>query len=143
MKHRPPQWADSFLQWFCDPHILEDIQGDLYELYHHRFFRMGKRYADIKFIWEVLRLIRIRLLRNPLRKETKIYIFMEQDRTNTGAIVKVLPLLHWNDIVFDSRNKDYGAYQIRGSYGRNMIFGFAVVLLIALVIVLWWWIQFR
>lgn len=28
---RPPQWADRFLEWYCNPELVEEIQGDLYE----------------------------------------------------------------------------------------------------------------
>ena len=27
----PPRWADRFLEWYCNPELLEEIQGDLYE----------------------------------------------------------------------------------------------------------------
>ena len=29
----PPRWADRLLTWFCAPHLLEEVQGDLYERY--------------------------------------------------------------------------------------------------------------
>lgn len=143
MRFTPPKWADRFLQWYCDLDQLEDIQGDLYELYHQRISQVGKLYADAKFVWEVLRLMRIPLLKNPFRKEKKMYFLVENDQINQDAMVKVLTLQPWNDMVFESRNKDYGAYSMRNSYGNNMLIGFLVVLLLSLIIVLWWWIQFR
>jgi putative ABC transport system permease protein len=30
---RPPRWADRFLAWYCHTDYLEEIQGDLHELY--------------------------------------------------------------------------------------------------------------
>jgi len=27
----PPRWADRFLEWYCNPELVEEIQGDLYE----------------------------------------------------------------------------------------------------------------
>jgi putative ABC transport system permease protein len=33
MKHSPPRWADRFLAWYCRHDLLEEIQGDVYELY--------------------------------------------------------------------------------------------------------------
>ena len=27
----PPRWADHFLEWYCNPELVEEIQGDLYE----------------------------------------------------------------------------------------------------------------
>ena len=36
MNRQPPKWADRFLEWYCNPRILEEIQGDIYELYRRR-----------------------------------------------------------------------------------------------------------
>lgn len=143
MKLRPPKWADAFLRWSLDPDILEDIQGDLYELYNFRCTHSGKAYANLKFVWEVFQFMRIPLLRNPFAKATKIYLLVERDQSDPECFVRVIPLQRWNDIVFESRNKDYGAYSIRNSYGNSMLIGFSFVLLLSLTIVLWWWVQFR
>jgi periplasmic protein TonB len=40
----------------------------------------------------------------------------------------------WNDLVFEKRNRDYGAYVLRGSYGRNVAVGLIVTLLATLLI---------
>jgi len=56
-KLSPPKWADRFLEWYCNPKLLEAIQGDAYELYF-RTVRHGKRSADFLFIWNVLRFFR-------------------------------------------------------------------------------------
>ena len=29
----PPRWADRLLSWYCRPEALEDLQGDLHELF--------------------------------------------------------------------------------------------------------------
>ncbi len=47
----PPRWADRFLSWYCNPELLEEIQGDAHELYHQRLEQEGKRAADRKYIW--------------------------------------------------------------------------------------------
>ena len=36
MNIRPPKWADKFLVWYCNPELLEEIQGDAHELYFER-----------------------------------------------------------------------------------------------------------
>ncbi|GAB3936467.1 ABC transporter permease [Larkinella terrae] len=41
MKNMPPRWADRLLEAFCAPHLLEEVQGDLYE----RFLRNGKLFG--------------------------------------------------------------------------------------------------
>lgn len=54
----PPKWADRFLEWYCNPALLEEIQGDAYELYL-RTRRAHSRYvADLQFAWNVLRFFR-------------------------------------------------------------------------------------
>lgn len=53
----PPKRADRLLEWFCDPYLLEDLQGDLYEIYQTRF-RNGKRKADLLYWWLVIRSFR-------------------------------------------------------------------------------------
>jgi periplasmic protein TonB len=45
------------------------------------------------------------------------------------------PTESWNDIVFEKRNRDYGAYVLRHSYGSNVIIG-VVVTLLAIVAVI-------
>ena len=39
----PPRWANRLLEWFCAPHLLEEVQGDL----HERFER-NARQASIR-----------------------------------------------------------------------------------------------
>lgn len=55
MNH-PPKLADRFLEWFCDPSLLEDLQGDLYEIYEGRTEK-GKN-AELLYWWLVLRSFR-------------------------------------------------------------------------------------
>lgn len=52
---RPPKWADRFLEWYCDEELVNEIQGDLHEIYHLRCSRMSQVKAQILFIWEVVR----------------------------------------------------------------------------------------
>jgi putative ABC transport system permease protein len=61
-ENKPPQWADRFLQWYCRPDLLEEIQGDAVELYY-REAKENKRKADWKFIWNVIRFFRWRNIR--------------------------------------------------------------------------------
>lgn len=58
----PPHWANRFLEWYCRPDLLEEIQGDVHELYD-RTFPAGKQKADWLFIWNVLRFLRLKNIR--------------------------------------------------------------------------------
>jgi putative ABC transport system permease protein len=55
IKVSPPKWADRFLEWYCNPSLLEEIQGDAYELYGRALKNRGRGIADIQYIWNVLR----------------------------------------------------------------------------------------
>lgn len=55
---RPPKWADRFLAWYCDPDLLEEIQGDAWQLYFERLKTEGKARADRKYVWDVIRFCR-------------------------------------------------------------------------------------
>src|SRR5689334_21075905 len=55
----PPRWADRFLSWYCNPELLEEIQGDALELYYERLATEGKRKANFKYMWDVIRFCRM------------------------------------------------------------------------------------
>ena len=50
----PPQWANRFLEWYCAPELLDEIQGDLHEAFHRRRKKYSLRKARLLFITEVL-----------------------------------------------------------------------------------------
>ncbi len=58
MKVSPPKWADRFLRWYCNPRFLEEIEGDIYELFERREDVQGPKIAKIKFVWDVFRFFR-------------------------------------------------------------------------------------
>ena len=58
-KPAPPRWADRFLGWYCNPELLEEIQGDAHELYFERLKNEGERAANFKYLWDVLRFCRM------------------------------------------------------------------------------------
>ena len=57
-KIEPPRWADRFLQWYCRKDVLEEIQGDSYELFYRRNGDNGSNKAKWLFIWDVIRFFR-------------------------------------------------------------------------------------
>lgn len=52
-QHQPPAWAEHFLEWYCAPELLEDLLGDLHELYGMRLHEKGVFYARTHFILDV------------------------------------------------------------------------------------------
>ena len=57
-KPSPPKWADRFLEWYCNPRLLESIQGDAYELFYRTAQDRGRRQANLQFIWNIVRFFR-------------------------------------------------------------------------------------
>lgn len=58
MGMQPPRWADRFLKWFCKPDLLEDLQGDLYEIFYHHCEQGNVRKARYTYAWLVFRSFR-------------------------------------------------------------------------------------
>ncbi len=54
----PPKFFLRFFHWYCDPKVLDYIEGDLMEVYRVRLKTLGKRKADWKFIIDVTLLFR-------------------------------------------------------------------------------------
>ncbi|MEM6963824.1 MAG: ABC transporter permease [Bacteroidota bacterium] len=50
----PPRWANRFLNWYCDPARLDEIEGDLHEIFLLRTKRYGLRKAQLLYLKEVL-----------------------------------------------------------------------------------------
>src|SRR5688572_30481107 len=61
----PPRWAERFLEWYCKPALLEDLQGDLNEYCDRNVKSKGIRKARIIYILDVLKFIRPYTLRKP------------------------------------------------------------------------------
>jgi putative ABC transport system permease protein len=55
---QPPRRADRLLEWFCASHLLEEIQGDLYERFTRDVLRVGVTHANRRYWLNVLRFIR-------------------------------------------------------------------------------------
>ncbi len=50
----PPRWTDRLLEWFMAPHLREDLQGDLYEIFQKRVQQVGPARAKREYTWAVL-----------------------------------------------------------------------------------------
>ncbi len=59
----PPKLANRFLRWFCAPEFIEEVQGDLEELYDEDLVRHGQRKANRQYWRNVIRHLRPIFLR--------------------------------------------------------------------------------
>ncbi|PHN06282.1 ABC transporter permease [Flavilitoribacter nigricans] len=55
---QPPRWAQRFLRWYCDSDLMDEVQGDLLEMFQLRVNRFGARKAKFLYIKEVLQFFR-------------------------------------------------------------------------------------
>ncbi|MGC3948617.1 MAG: ABC transporter permease [Chryseolinea sp.] len=60
---RPPEILIRFFRWFCDPMIVEDIEGDLTEMFSRDVDSHSVRRANWSFALNVLRLFRRGIIR--------------------------------------------------------------------------------
>jgi putative ABC transport system permease protein len=54
---KPPGWAVRFFNTFCNEHLAEAVLGDMFDLYQRRRQRLGKRVADVLFVFNVIQFI--------------------------------------------------------------------------------------
>lgn len=71
-RSRPPRWAGKMLSWFCKDEVVENVQGDLHELFHQRVQRLGLRKARLLYLYDMLSLVKPRLLRNVQRPDALV-----------------------------------------------------------------------
>ncbi|MVM32564.1 FtsX-like permease family protein [Spirosoma sp. HMF4905] len=58
MNPTPSRYADRLLEWFCASHLLEEVQGDLYERFVRDVRAVGIQRANQRYWVNVLRFIR-------------------------------------------------------------------------------------
>lgn len=61
----PPAWARNFLAWYCKPALLEDLEGDLHEVFERNVRTRGRRIAGIIYIIDVVKFLRPYTVRKP------------------------------------------------------------------------------
>ncbi len=66
MSHRkqPPRWMDRFLEWYCKPELLEEIQGDICELFDKRLASLGYTKASWYYAWDIIRSFRLSTIKH-------------------------------------------------------------------------------
>lgn len=95
----PPKWAVRFFRWYCNDHLVEAVLGDMVELFQRRKKKIGKKKADILFLWNVLCFIQPFAIR---RKSTQI---------NNIAMLENYLKISWRTM---TRQKMYAAIKVGG-----------------------------
>lgn len=86
-KNRPPFLIDRFLRFYCKEEFLEEIQGDLYELYKQRITARSKAYAQFAFAWDVLRFFKWSNIKKSKKSNSN---FITMTRNNFKIAARVL-----------------------------------------------------
>ncbi|MBX2914540.1 MAG: ABC transporter permease [Cyclobacteriaceae bacterium] len=60
----PPKWPLKFLRFFLKEEYLEEIEGDIEEIFHENAERFSVRKAKRIYTWEIIKLLRPNLIRN-------------------------------------------------------------------------------
>ncbi len=99
--HNPPQSFLRFFRWFCHPDLQVPIEGDLTELYQERRKETGPARANLRFLQDVLLLMRPDIIR-PIGGYSK--------QNNIGMINNYIKVGARNI----NRNKAFSALNITG-----------------------------
>jgi ABC-type antimicrobial peptide transport system permease subunit len=112
----PPRWADRLLEWFCAPHLLEEVQGDLHERFLKNVRVFGEKSARWDYIVSVLGFIRPFVLR--------------REKEFSPSLYNKIMISNYFKIAFRNLLKYKG-------YSFINIFGLATGMAVAMLIGLW------
>ncbi|WP_336514262.1 FtsX-like permease family protein [Pollutibacter soli] len=96
---RPPAKASAFLRWFCREDCIEEVEGDLIEIFDKEAIQFPQR-ARWKFVWSVIKHFRPEYIK-PLGKFN----------LKTIAVHKTYFTIGWRNLL---RQKGYSAINIGG-----------------------------
>ncbi|MCF0063743.1 ABC transporter permease [Dyadobacter chenwenxiniae] len=114
---KPPRWSAKLLSWLGHPDTLEEVTGDMLELYRYRLKKAGKRKADWLYLADTIKLLR------PFARQKKQIIY------SSGNALDLVMIQNYFKIALRNllKNKGYSAINITG-----LAVGMAVALLIGL-----------
>ncbi|SFC80137.1 ABC transporter permease [Spirosoma endophyticum] len=126
-QHKPPRWAQRLLERITAPHLREEIQGDMDELFDKRGQRSGYAKARLLYVVDLLLLLHPRLWRREPARMGKLRhskfndipkSFLHPDMIRNYLKIAVRNLV---------KNKSYSAINIGG-----LAVGMAVAMLIGI-----------
>ncbi|MEQ9425288.1 MAG: permease prefix domain 2-containing transporter [Cyclobacteriaceae bacterium] len=75
-KINPPEWARKFLHWYCDPELVEEIDGDLLETFREIVKTKGERRAKWNYILNTVLFLRPFAVKNKKKQFTPNHLAM-------------------------------------------------------------------
>ena len=121
----PPRWAQRLLTWLHPPETLEEVEGDLAELYAYWCGRAGKTQATLRYLLNVISVLPPFVRR---RQRNQAYY---QPSILSSAMLRNYLKIAWRNL---AKNKVYSAINIGG---------LAVGMAVAILIGLWVWDELR
>ena len=115
-KPKPPRLAYMVLQWYCNPKMLEELEGDLYEVYLVTLNEKGKLRAQLAYWFLVIKSFRSYAVKREESNYKTNFIIMY--RSNIRIAVRNF-----------NKNKGYGLINLGG-----LIIGTVSCLLISLYV---------
>ncbi|WOK07541.1 ABC transporter permease [Imperialibacter roseus] len=115
MSSSPPKYPLRFLRWFCREDYLDEIEGDLVELFEKRAEGSPEK-AKRRFVWDVVKSFRLR----------NIKTFKRNQNSNYSAMLENYLKVAWRSML---RQKMYSAVKVGG-----FAIGIAACVLISLFI---------
>ncbi len=112
---QPPKNAIAFLRWFCREDYVDEIEGDLIEVFNKERKQSSRR-LHWKFWWRVLKYLRPEFIK-PLKNS----------QTNDNAMLKNYLKIGWRNVVRDK------------AYSTINIISLSAGMTVALLIGIWTW----
>ncbi|GAB3557467.1 ABC transporter permease [Spirosoma fluminis] len=119
----PPRLAQRLLRWFCAPHLLDELEGDLDELFQQRVREKGLRRARWRYARDVLSLLRPWIVK----------------RKPNGPAYREYPNPRLTDMIQNYLKVAFRNLQRNKGYSFINISGLAVGMAVAMLIGLWIW----
>ncbi|RIV21321.1 ABC transporter permease [Fibrisoma montanum] len=126
----PPRWATRLLRWFCAPHRLDEMEGDLNELFHERVATVGVQKARWRYIRDVVSLMRPSLIKRQKSEyprpthtdmirnyltvafrnlaKNRVYSFINITGLASGmAVAMLIGLWVWDELSYNKYHQNY------------------------------------
>ena len=88
--NNPTQWARRFLQWYCRPELLEDLEGDLQEYFSRNVKAKGIFRAKLIYVLDVVKFVRLYTIQKlqPARAMNELIVFQNYFKTSIRNIAR-------------------------------------------------------
>jgi putative ABC transport system permease protein len=105
---RPPRLAEQLFEWYCKAASVEDIQGDMEELFHADLKKLSIRRAKLNYWQHVISLVASYAVR---KRKRRSYDYSISHTLNHQAMIGNYFKIAWRTI---GKNKVYSAINVLG-----------------------------